>query len=1433
MKARSNPFFRNSLIVALLALGASAHAATYTYSGTASATDNWAAGTNWDATPVRGIDTILNYTSTLDAGVVIVSNNDVATPPFQLNQLSFTNVGPASGTAPTVTLQGSQLECITNSGAIAPSLLFNTTGTVKPTITINNNLLLTNNLAVTATTDGTLGGTISGSGSLTKTGAGTLRLNGANTMGDVAVNVGTLFTENSMTFGNLSVASAKTFQFGAQNAAYTINTNGLSGAGTVTTANSGGFQRNLTLGNSDATADFSGVITQSGNRALVLTKLGIGTQTLSGSVANTQGGGTGVGFDTYIQAGTMILNKTAAVALPGDVFLTGGTLQLSGTGDNQIADTAAVSWSSGAFDLNGSSETIGALTVSVLSASANQINVAANKTFTATGNVNIFNSAATTLGTSVTFNSAASTANSTFAITGASSFIFGQDSTTGSTTRTNTLDMRNLAVFNAGTSGTALTNFVVGNYVQATATNYNDGGINTAYLAPTSTLYSTAFSVGKKVGTNAGQFNNTLYLGSGTTAIHATTITVGETGSVGTGSTIKWNTGVTAGSLTLNGTGVTAAVTNMYVGYKTDTASASAGTRLGTADLSNGTVTGNITNLYVGYKTTNDSGTAPATTTGVFKLGAGAAGALSNLTIGNLTLAQSTSNVTSRNNPVNGTFQLDGGTVGVTNNVVLTNESLYDQRNGTLTINGGLLTIGGNITTGITRATSLITLSGGTLDMTGGDIGTSASPIGTFNYDSGTLQNAGSIYTGAMTATNLLADNATITLGATKVLSVTGTGGFTLGDDTGVSSTNLLTLTGAGSLSVKNAAANVTVGLAQGGSGAYNNTATLDLTGLASVTLGDGTTAINELRVGYGQTTNGTLKLSNTANTITATTVQIGHSNGFNGTGSNLLQLGTGTNVINADTINIGLSKGNGKLQFASQTAGSPGTVTIANKAGTGGANIVIGSNNGTNTGISAVGLLDLRGHVTMVTAGTVTIGTSTNTAAGSPQGTLSFDAGTFNATTVNIATGAAASGAFNVTGTLNIGGGTFTVGTIGMANKSAAGTGTATGAINVSGGELIVNTAFTLATQATDGLSSGTLAITATGKVTSNVNILDGGGTNSASTITLNGGILDLTGHTIGNATNSINTLNFQSGTLQNVAQINNGAGLTKTTSGTLILDGINTYTGATTVSAGTLAVSGTLSGTAVTVNNTNTILSITGAGTLGSSLAVNAGAHLAIAVANTAATQPARSVSGAVTLDSASVLDLTAAGTPAAGVYTLLGAGSLTTLPTTINTPTLPAGTTWTVSHPGDNSLVLTVAVAGGYDSWATTKGLDGTNNGATQDPNKNGISNLLEYVLNGDPLNSESPALILPVLNASGSNFVFSFTRLVQSTTDTTQVFQYGTDLSGWTSLNITAPTASEVALGTPSGGLQTVTVTISKSLAGPGGKLFGRLQAVKIP
>jgi len=116
-----------------------------------------------------------------------------------------------------------------------------------------------------------------------------------------------------------------------------------------------------------------------------------------------------------------------------------------------------------------------------------------------------------------------------------------------------------------------------------------------------------------------------------------------------------------------------------------------------------------------------------------------------------------------------------------------------------------------------------------------------------------------------------------------------------------------------------------------------------------------------------------------------------------------------------------------------------------------------------------------------------------------------------------------------------------------------------------------------------------------------------------------------------------------------------------------------------------------------------------------------------------------------------------------------------------------------------------------------------------GALDDPEGDGIANILEYVLDGDPTTAD--AMILPTVDASGENFVFTFTRWQESANDTTQVFQYGSNLSGWTDVNITEPVGSEVTLGDVTDGLRSVTVTLNKS-ASADGKLFGRLQVHQV-
>jgi autotransporter-associated beta strand protein len=350
--------------------------------------------------------------------------------------------------------------------------------------------------------------------------------------------------------------------------------------------------------------------------------------------------------------------------------------------------------------------------------------------------------------------------------------------------------------------------------------------------------------------------------------------------------------------------------------------------------------------------------------------------------------------------------------------------------------------------------------------------------------------------------------------------------------------TTRATFTGGGSLVVDNPSATIEIGRSNTSQGNPTNNTTLDLSGLSLFNANAET-----FRVSFGSRNSTTLTLSNTRNVITAGTFSLADSN-MNNAGPGTVILGSGSNVIQANLIEIGFSKANGILKFASQTAGSLGTVTITDTAGTGGANIIVASNLDTGTSSAPVSSLDFRGHIANVTADTLTIARLGQSSVGSQTGTVYFDGGTFTANQVNIAP------------------------------KSNTGSGTATGTLNISGGVFTVNPggSFTVATRSgTNGSANGILNLTG-GSLISNADLLHGGGTNATATLTLDGGILDMLGHAIGDATNPFDNLNFRSGTLQNVSEINGGAALTKTTTGTLFLAGTNSYSGGTSITAGTL---------------------------------------------------------------------------------------------------------------------------------------------------------------------------------------------------------------------------------------------------------------------
>lgn len=131
----------------------------------------------------------------------------------------------------------------------------------------------------------------------------------------------------------------------------------------------------------------------------------------------------------------------------------------------------------------------------------------------------------------------------------------------------------------------------------------------------------------------------------------------------------------------------------------------------------------------------------------------------------------------------------------------------------------------------------------------------------------------------------------------------------------------------------------------------------------------------------------------------------------------------------------------------------------------------------------------------------------------------------------------------------------------------------------------------------------------------------------------------------------------------------------------------------------------------------------------------------------------------------------------------------------------------------------------VAGGFSTWVGGFP-DLTDTTAGGDPDGDGMNNLLEYVLNGDPRVSSTGKL--PTTSAPNGNLVFTFVRRSESTADTSQMFEYSTDLENWTQAAIPSSSGGffTIAPNTPSSGLETVTVTIPQA-SSANGRLFGRV------
>jgi len=1381
----------------------------------------------------------LGKTNTINANTITIGGNRGA------GALQYPAV-----TSPSLTLRASDGTSRVTSMTLSDQGGPNTTGTVQGVVDLTTNVTGTSTLDAMITTL-TIGrnnrGGSAGGNSIVNTGTFTM---GAGTLDATTIILGQIlagFTSGgtSSTTGNMSVSGGTikvgNFYFADQQASPSSGTAALSatfnfngganlyatniakGTGTGTATATRTFNWNDgTIHNYDASSDLTidssltvklaatgthAFTIDSSHTASVASALSDAT---TGGALTKSGGGTLTlsGVSTY--TGSTTINAGIVKAGVASVANVGGAL-----GTNSavtLANTAGVS-----LDLNGFNTQIGSLagggtTGGNIILGAGSLTTGVNNTSTTYDGVISGTGGFTKSGSGIQTLTGGNIFSSTTAINaGTLKLDFSAATAPTDNIINNTANSSDLSM-----AGGSLT--LVGKASTTNTQQFNGltvtGGVNTIALMPDVTSNPMLLTLGAITRTG-GTVDFTLPAGVQSASNGITTTTSNDaTGILGT-----WATVGGTSYATNNGTNIVA-----YAGY-TDVPFA--GTIADGASTNIRLIGGTSGNVLLGSATTTVNSILQAQTTATtidvasqtLRLGAG----------GGILLGTGTGPLTIGSTPGNGTLTAGGvdntpGSLTLTNtdpSAVLTiNSVIADNGSGVIT----LTKIGtGNATlAGVNTYTGDTSINAGTLQIGG------AGQLGSGNYAGNIANNATFGYnsTAAQTLSGIISGTGGLTKANTGTLTPSGVNTYT-----GVTTVNggilsVATIGNGGVAGTLGAATNAAANLVLGGG-------TLQYTGSTastnrSFTLTASTNSTIEIGSGANLTVSGTSAATNGALTKTGLGTLT-----FTGTNAH-----TGGTTINDGTLQIGDGTTNGGFGTGTYSIGSTGTLKINDNAS--------GAAAPTWANISGVGTLDLKTAKSFDTAsfGTPTLpvgftGTMVIEGGRVAPGTVS-PYGMGNTSAVVVQPGGQL-GLYNITGASFTVPGITIAGTgygesgyeaaLRLANTTVTGTvalsGNATiGAANGNTGILsnvVSGSGFTL-TVGTANLA-GTIRLTGVNTYTGNTTIVGG------TTVVEIGGAGQLNSGNYAGDITSAGTFKYNSTADQTLSGVISSTGtVVKDNTGTLTLTGTNTYTSTTTVSGGTLLVNGAKNGGgSVSVASGATI---GGTGTIAGTTTVNSGGFLApgdssagtltLAAATLAGTYNCQldvstgdrvTVTGALTINSGAAITVSTIGTPTAASYIIASYGSLVgTLPTITG---IPAGYTLDTSTTGQVKLVKS-----GYTAWAGGfAGLTDATPGG--DPDHDGISNLLEYVLGGDPRVSSSS--ILPTQSVVGSNLVLSYKRNDDSKNDTTQVGQWSTDLATWT--DVTPVMVND------NGALpddMTVTVPLANAV---GGKLFLRLKVTQ--